>query len=245
MGKTITEILNLHTDMRTKKIAIIGAMDEEIQALTEELKNKIETPWAFTTIYEGILFGRDVIIAKCGVGKVLSAILTQHLIDTYNIDQIICTGVAGSLNNNFNIGDVILSQDLIQHDMDATAVGFERGLIPFTDHKVLMASSILLEKAKSFTSPEFKSLPGRILSGDVFVTHNYHHRNALTDELQGDACEMEGASIALVCTVHKVPFIVIRSISDKADGTSHMDFWEFVKIAAKRSHALVEHILRS
>jgi len=224
--------------MSTKKIAIIGAMDEEIQALTEELKNKIETPWAFTTIYEGILFDREVIIAKCGVGKVLSAILTQHLIDTYEIDQIICTGVAGSLNNNFNIGDVVLPQDLIQHDMDATAVGFERGLIPF-------ASSKLLEKAKSFTSSEFNSLPGRILSGDVFVTHNYHHRSALTDELHGDACEMEGASIALVCTVHKIPFIVIRSISDKADGTSHMDFWEFVKIAAKRSHALVEHLLRS
>lgn len=230
--------------MKTRRIAIIGAMDEEIKALTDQLEDKRIIPWAFTTLYEGKLFNKDVLIAKCGVGKVLSGILTQHIIDSYNLEYLICTGVAGSLNNKFEIGDVVVSQDLIQHDFDATAVGFKRGQIPFTDHNVITATNSLIEKALQFTPSNFKVSAGRILSGDVFVTHSYHNRKLLTEELHGDVCEMEGASIALVCTIHKIPFLVIRSVSDKADGSSHMDFWEFVKIAAERSHHLVEHLLK-
>lgn len=226
-----------------KPIVILGAMDEEIQRLKDETEIKTTTPWAYTNIIEGKLKGKDVVIAKCGVGKVLSSILAQHCIERFNPSALLFTGVGGALNPKLEIGDIVVAKETIQHDMDARAVGFERGLIPFTEYRIIPTDEKLRSLALSIKIPGIKIFEGRILSGDQFITHENPHRDVLVNELKGDLTEMEGAAVGLVCAIHKVPHLIVRSVSDKADSASTVDFWEFMKGAAERSKKLILAIL--
>lgn len=184
---------------------------------------------------------------KSGVGKVFSAMICQKLIDEFNVRKVIFSGVAGALSKRLNILDVVVANDLICHDVDATVLGFKRGEIPYSGYRVFSCSNDL--KSLAFGArlkSNNKMIKGRILTGDQFFSHKDKKKNKyLVEELKGDAVEMEGAAVAQVCTVNQVPFLVVRTISDKADGKAGKDFNSFVKVAADDSFEIIRHVLEN
>jgi len=183
-------------------ICIIGAMDTEIDEFQEHAQVSNEIAWSEFIFREAKLLDKNIVIVKSGIGKVYAAMVCERLIDEFNPRAVIFTGVGGALNKELNIGDVVVSRDCIQHDLDAEALGFPRGEIPFTEHRIFSADRVLRTYALSTTIEGKKIIEGRILTGDQFITkkemkdHKY-----LIDELKGDAIEMEGGAIAQVCSL--------------------------------------------
>lgn len=210
-------------------IGIIGAMDEEVSRLKEKMQlNKIEHK-AGMEFFEGDLAGKDVVIVRSGIGKVNAGICTQILVDDFHVEAVINTGVAGSLKNEINIGDIVLSSDALQHDMDATGFGYEPGIIPRMDNSVFVADEELLavaEEVNKKVNPEIQTFVGRVVSGDQFISDK-EKKDYLVKQFAGYCTEMEGAAIAQACYVNNIPFLVIRAISDKADNSATMDYGEF------------------
>jgi 5'-methylthioadenosine/S-adenosylhomocysteine nucleosidase len=189
-----------------------------------------------------MLRGHEIVAVQTGVGKVLSAIVTQHLIDAFSPSAVIMSGVAGALNPGLEKGDILIGTDSIQHDMDATRFGFKRGQIPYTNYHIIPSDRMLLEIARSYKKENLKE--GRILTGDQFFTGRLDPRfSYLSEELEGDAVEMEGAAAGLTAMVNGVPFLLIRVISDMADGSEKGHYLDFIKSASSRSFDLIEHIL--
>ena len=226
------------------RVGILGAMDAEISEFLSHAEKLEHTGWRGFDFHRLRLRGREVILVKCGIGKVFSALVSQHLIDTYLPSALIFTGVAGALNPDYAIGDVVVSRDCIQHDVDGRAMGFARGNLLFTDLKVFAADAGLLASALSARTEGHKIHSGRILTGDQFLTRDeINHHRYLIEELNGDAVEMEGGAMAQVCAVNGLPFVVIRTISDRADGDAVHDFNRFLPVIARNSFAIVDHIL--
>jgi adenosylhomocysteine nucleosidase len=229
-----------------KRIGIIGAMDAEIEEYLKHLSGKKEITWQIFKFYLGKINGRNVVIVKSGVGKVFAAMICQKLIDEFNVGKIIFSGVAGALNEKLNILDIVVAKDLISHDMDATAMGFKRGEIPYSGLRFFDCSNELKKIALGAKIDDNKIIEGRILTGDQFFSNKDRKKNKyLTKELEGDAIEMEGAAVAQVCTVNNIPFLVIRSISDRANDKAAGDFTSFINLAAKNSFKIVEYILKN
>ncbi len=229
-----------------RPVAIIGAMDEEIDLFLKHSKVSREHDWNYFTFRETELEETRVIIVKSGVGKVFAAMISEKLIDEYNPRSVILTGVAGSLNTELEIGDVVISTDCIQHDLDAQALGFMRGAIPYTEHRVFTADPGLRKSALKTRLRGNKVITGRILTGDQFITkHEMKDHKYLVDELRGDAIEMEGGAVAQVCAINSVPFLIVRTVSDRADGTAAEDFNKFMPTVAKNSYNVVKTVLRS
>jgi adenosylhomocysteine nucleosidase len=225
-------------------IGIIGSMDTEISHYLKNSKTKGETSWNGITFYETGLFGRDTVIVKSGVGKVFAAMVCERLIDEFEPRAVIFTGIAGALNGELNIGDIVLSKVCIQHDVDVQALGFVRGTIPYTELREFKADETLLNIAADTRLRGSKVITGTILTGDQFITRKeMKEHKYLTDELHGDAIEMEGGSIAQVCTLNKIPFIIVRTVSDRADGTAASDFNRFLPTVARNSFNVVKNIL--
>ena len=150
-------------------LGIIGAMDSEVQELKNEMPDAKITSVAGMDFYEGHIHDKDVVVVKCGIGKVNAAICTQILADRYKVDSVINTGVAGSLNSDIDICDIVISKDAIEHDMDVTALGYERGVIPDMDNSVFHSDSRLIDVAvKSIEEANLsvKVFTGRVVSGD-------------------------------------------------------------------------------
>ncbi len=229
------------------KIGMIGAMDEEIALYLEAMNGVKETTRAGITYYEGEMEGKSVVLCKSGVGKVNAAVTTQMLIDGFQVDRVIFTGVAGAVHPDLNIGDIVVSTDCMQHDIDVTALGFQPGQIPFTDRWVWEADADLqklaIEAGKDLEAG-VNVVSGRILSGDQFVASR-EKVQWLHDQFNAHCTEMEGAAVGQVCAMNGVPFVVVRSMSDKADGSAHVNFVEFTKLASQRSYAIVAKMLRS
>src|SRR5690606_31155766 len=179
-----------------------------------------------------------------GVGKVLSTCVAQRLIDTYAPKALLLTGICGALAPHLAIGDVVIGSEYLQHDLDVEPLGFPRGQIPYTDLRVIRADRTLLEIASSYQSEDHAVHIGRILTGDQFLTsaERETHRY-LTEELQGAVVEMEGASIATVAYINAVPFLAIRTVSDRANEEAHLDFEKFLPVASENSFELVRHLL--
>jgi adenosylhomocysteine nucleosidase len=217
-----------------KMIGIISAMHEEINAILKIIEApKIKEIAGFKFI-NGKIASEQVIVCECGIGKVNSAICTTILINEFSITKLIFTGVAGALNKSLDIGDVVISKDLMYHDFDVTALGYKMGQIPRMDSSVFKACEELSEIAYNSAitlSNERSVMYGRILSGDVFVGDDNSSKK-IYDELKGDCVEMEGAAVAHACFLFNVPFVLIRIISDKADSEAKVDFPEFVKKSA-------------
>lgn len=231
--------------MKTQPIGIIGAMNEEIDVYLKHLLNKKEFKWNIFTFYEGTMQGKNVVIVKSGVGKVFSAMICQKLIDEYKVNSVIFTGIGGSLNNSLNIGDIVISTDSCHHDFDAQPLGFKRGQISYTDFRFFKAEQKLIDLALSAKLEGHKIIAGRILTGDQFMTNkDKQDKKYLFDELHGDCIEMEGASVAQVCTMNNIPHVIIRSVSDKADGSAAADYDKFRFIVGENSFRIVEHMLR-
>ena len=229
----------------TAPIALIGALDEEIKAYLDQLAHTKTTQWNSLTFYEGSLFGQSVVLVKCGVGKVFASLVTQKLIDAFQPKAIVFTGVAGALNPSYEVGDIVVAHDCIQHDLNTTALGIPRGQVPYTDFRFFETDTKLKTLALS-AETEHTLHSGRIVTGDQFLTqkelHDYHY---LTTELAGDAVEMEGAAVGFVCAVNAIPFLLIRTISDKADDEAGQSYTEFLPVVAHNSVAVIKHLFNA
>lgn len=225
----------------TDKTGIIGAMDIEVAALKELLTNPKTTTLAGMEFCEGKLGGTDVVIVQCGMGKVNAGICAHTLINTFGVKCIINTGVAGSLDAEINIGDIVVSTDAVQHDFDVSPIGFARGEIPYTGLYAFQADEALRAKAVSAvhaSAPDASVFEGRVCSGDQFITTN-EQKKTIRENFGGECCEMEGGAIAQACYLSGTPFVIIRAISDKVDGSETMSFDKFKGIAAARCAAIV------
>jgi len=222
-----------------KVIGIIGAMEEEILLIKNHINNLVEEEIASIKFYFGEIDNKKVVLTQSGIGKVNSAVTATLLIEKFNVSGIVFTGVAGGVNSDLNIGDIVVSTDLVQHDFDLTSFGRKMGEIPNIKSLSIFADKNLIEIANSSISEiGLNFVNGRIISGDQFINSKEKIKE-LRDVFNADAVEMEGASVAQVCYLFNTPFVVIRSISDKADDNSHVDFNEFVKIAADNSAKIV------
>ena len=172
-------------------------------------------------------------------------ICAQILADVFSVDAIINTGIAGSLNKNINIGDIVLSTDVVQHDMDATGFGYRKGQIPQMPVFFFNADDNLRRLAAEVckeVNPDIQVFEGRIASGDQFVC-DQDVKNRIVSEFSAYATEMEGAAIGQAAYLNEIPFLVVRAISDKADGSAQMDYSEFEKAAVDHSVRLTLNML--
>ena len=218
---------------------IIGAMEVEIEKLREAMQIRQVQSYAGMTFYSGSLYAQDVVLVKSGIGKVNAALCVQVLCDRFGVERVWNTGIAGSLDARIRIGDIVISSDALQHDMDAVAFGYPKGTIPQMETSVFPADLRTIALAKSVCEEELSELSafcGRVLSGDQFVA-DPKKKQELSETFQGLCTEMEGAAVAQAAFLNNVPFCIIRAISDQADDSADMDYETFEKLA-------VEHMVR-
>ncbi|MCL2703644.1 MAG: 5'-methylthioadenosine/adenosylhomocysteine nucleosidase [Defluviitaleaceae bacterium] len=230
-----------------KTIGIIGAMDEEIAVLKPKLEMISAKSIVGTEFYMGKLRDVSAVVVRCGIGKVNAAVCVQVLSDMYGVDCIINTGVAGGLDPRLSVCDVVISKDVVQHDFDATMFGYEAGIIPRMPVSFFEADSELVsaaEKACDVVLSGHKAILGRIASGDLFVSRK-EDKDRIINVFSASCVEMEGAAIGHACYLNKIPFVIIRAMSDTADGGATEDFNKFVIKAAEQSGAIVERMLLS
>ena len=217
------------------KLGIIGAMAVEIAALKENMRDIQTTQKAGMNFYEGKLEGLDVVLVQCGVGKINAAMCTQILIDCFAVTHVINTGIAGSLLAELDIGDLVISKDAIHHDFDLRFWGRPVGQVPGMDVIAFPADAemvtLAFAAAESVNAGHTKI--GRVASGDQFICSKEQKEKIIADT-EGICAEMEGASIAHTAYRNKIPFVIIRAISDKADDSAEMDYPTFEAIAADR-----------
>lgn len=225
-------------------IGIIAAMNEELEILLSEMSLEEKKVKANMTFNKGKLWGKDVVAVVCGIGKVNAAICTQILASEFGVDKIINVGVAGGISKEIYPGDIVIANNLVEHDMDTTSFGDPHGQIPRMDTFDFKCDKELVEAAKKAcaNTKELNTFTGRIVSGDVFVA-DLEKIKWLEKEFNALSCEMEGASIAHTCYLNNIPFVVIRSISDNANNGAHMDFQKFTPIAVKNSTAILKEML--
>jgi len=217
-----------------KKTGIIGAMETEVCRLKELLTDITISNIAGMEFYEGILVGRPVVVVRSGVGKVNAAVCTQILIDRFEVNRILNTGAAGSLDNRIDIGDIVLSTEVIHHDVDATMFGYPYGQLPQMQEFAFPADDhlrALASEACGRVNMDLHIYNGKVLSGDQFI-HTDEKKFWLVDHFNGLCCEMEGAAIGHTAYINHIPFLVIRVISDKADHSISVDYQEFEDRAA-------------
>lgn len=225
-------------------IGIIAAMAEELEILLKDLSIEEKKERANMTFHKGKLYGKDVVAVVCGIGKVNAAVCTQILVSEFNVTKVINVGVAGGIGKDIYPGDIVIADNLVQHDMDTTAFGDKMGQIPRLDTFDFKCDKELVAAAKEACEKidELNCFSGRIVSGDVFVA-DVEKIRWLEKEFGAISCEMEGASIAQVCYLNKTPFVVIRSISDNANNGAHMDYEKFTPIAVKNSTKILKTML--
>ena len=226
-------------------IGIIGAMEEEVALLKEAMELKEVVEYATMSFCRGNLYDKDVVVVKSGIGKVNAGICAQILVDKFNVKVLINTGIAGSLDAAIDIGDMVISTDLVEHDMDASIFGDPIGQIPRMDTFSFPADPSLVEKAVEANmeaNPDIKTFTGRIVSGDQFVSSSVV-KEKLVENFQAKCTEMEGAAIAHAAYLNKVSCVIIRAISDKADNSATMDYPSFEKKAIEHSVKLVQNLL--
>ncbi|MDO4264964.1 MAG: 5'-methylthioadenosine/adenosylhomocysteine nucleosidase [Eubacteriales bacterium] len=227
-------------------LAFIGAMEDEVAGIRAALSDTEAKEYAGRTVIEGTYQGARAVIVQAGIGKVNAALCTQMIIDRYAPSAIINTGIAGSLNSSIAIGDLVLSTDAVEHDVDATTFGDPAGQVPnmdvfsFTADEGLRA---LAKEAAAAVLPDVGCHEGRVLTGDQFIS-SQEKKDWLVNTFAGDCCEMEGGAIAQVCHVNKVPFLIIRAISDSADNSAHMDYPAFEQMAIANSVKLALELIR-
>lgn len=219
-----------------KKIGIIVAMKEELEEILKIMNNINKKEIYNIQYFEGSINTTDIIIVESGVGKVNAARITQILIDKLEVKEIINVGSAGALNEELNIGDIVIADKLVQHDFDITAFNHNKGYITGVGDYIQTDKSLIekfINLASKIENKTYEIRVGTIASGDIFCTDT-KMKDKIQEKFDADCVEMEGAAIAQVCYLDKVPFIVIRSISDTPNGNNAIVFDEFVKLAAKR-----------
>ena len=244
-----------HTSPST---AIIGAFDEEVQIIKNKMQNKQTQTIMGMKFLVGKLKGRSIVLAQTGVGKVNAAMTTTLILDHFQPTEVIFTGIAGGLNPKLQPGDIVIGEKIAQHDLgDFTSNGFiKEGVknpingirnpvfIPSDPRLITLAQQAsrnttyeIIKKTKD-AGKQPHVLTGTIVTGDIFIASS-SKKVELRENFKADAVEMEGGAVAQVCYQQKVPFIVIRSISDEADQNAQLDIKQFYKIAARNSAELV------
>ncbi|TQI68043.1 5'-methylthioadenosine/adenosylhomocysteine nucleosidase [Clostridium sp. KNHs216] len=227
-------------------IGIIGAMSVEVENLIAVMTDKSTQTVSSVVYYTGRIENIDCVVAKCGVGKVAAAVCTQTMILNYHPSAVINVGVAGGIGGNIHIGDIVVSSGLVQHDMDTTAIGDEKGLISGLNIVTIPASTRLVDLVVSTAKQIYGQgvHVGVIATGDQFISSGEKLREIARD-FQASACEMEGGSIAQVCYINHVDFVVIRAISDNANEAANIDFAAFAISSAHKTAELITKILPS
>ncbi len=218
-------------------LGIIGAMEVEVARLKEAMEQLKVHQKAGMEFYKGKLAGCEAVVVRSGIGKVNAAVCAQILIDDFSADRIVNTGIAGSLQDKIDIGDLVISSDTLEHDMDATGFGYAPGVIPQMDCSTFAADEGLIALARECcgrVNPDIHAFVGRIVSGDAFISDK-EKKAWLSETFHGMCTEMEGAAIAHTAYLNQVPFLIIRAISDKADDSARMDYPEFEKQAVEHS----------
>ena len=227
------------------KLGIIGAMQVEVELLLGAMENKTEKTVAGSTFYEGTLEGLDAVVVQCGVGKVNAAICAQILCDCFGVTHLVNTGIAGSLCPDLDIGDLVVSTDAMYHDFDCVNFGYPMGQVPGMDVLTFPADETMIgyayAAAESVNPGHTKK--GRIATGDQFVAVK-ELKDKIIANTQGLCTEMEGAAIAQTAYRNKVPFVILRAISDKADNSATMDYPTFERIAAHRCAEVTRTLAR-
>lgn len=227
-----------------KTIGIIGAMDSEIALLTNKMEHKRQVQAEGTVFFCGELAGKQVVVAKCGIGKVCAALCAQSMALRFGVTHLINTGVAGGLNPRLRIGDLVVSRDAVQHDFDISAFGHVKGYMGggdgsqptrFAADRELIGC---MERAAGKALGGRRYLLGTIASGDQFVEDGAY-KQYLAQTFGADAVEMEGAAVAQAAQSNGVPFLILRAISDLADGQANVSFDQFEREAADVSASLV------
>ncbi len=226
-------------------IGIIGAMHDEVELLQKEMQIEEIIEKAGMKFHKGELCGKKVVIVQSGIGKVNAALCAQILVDRFHVDALINTGIAGSLNAAIDIGDIVISKDAVQHDVDASTFGDPVGQVPNMDVLAFPADERLAELAKEANeeaNPDIHTFVGRIASGDQFIAEA-GVKQRIIDRFGADCVEMEGASIAHAAYLNKIPCVILRAISDKADNSAEMDYPAFEQKAIEHSVRLVQNLL--
>ena len=221
------------------KLGIIGAMEQEVETLLEQMENKTAFAKAGSAFYEGKLAGLDAVVVQCGIGKVNAALCVQILCDCFGVTHVVNTGIAGSLSADLDIGDLVISRDAMYHDFDCVHFGYPMGKVPGMDVVAFPADETLADLAYAAAEEvnPGHTRRGRVASGDCFVADKAVKDRII--EITGALCtEMEGAAIAQTAYRNGVPFVIIRAISDKADDSAEMDYPTFERIAAHRCAAV-------
>jgi adenosylhomocysteine/aminodeoxyfutalosine nucleosidase len=224
------------------KLAIMGAMEEEITPLLEYFTDINKIDYADNTYYEAKLGELDVVIAYSKIGKVFSSLTASTMIQKFGCDTLLFSGVAGGINPELKIGDLIVANKLSQHDLDITAFGHPYGFVPGgsvyveTDEKL---KNIALEVAHE---NDIKIIEGIIATGDQFVADE-KRKEFIESTFKADALEMEGASVAVVCDALNVPCLILRAISDTADMDAGFSFEEFLVSSAKNSASFLMKVI--
>lgn len=229
------------------KIGIIGAMDVEVARLTQSMEKEREMEKAGMHFCEGRIGGTEVVVVRCGIGKVQAGLCVQILCDLFDVTHVINTGVAGSLEEEINIGDVVISIDAMYHDMDVTGLGYEPGQVPQMDVLAFTADAQLREaavKACREAAPEIGVFEGRVVSGDQFICDRTQ-KEKIKETFGGLCTEMEGAAVAQAAHVNGIPYVIVRAISDKADESIVVSYAEFEAKAAEHCAAIVEHLVKN
>jgi adenosylhomocysteine nucleosidase len=227
-------------------IGIIGAMDEEVNILKSKMQVDDIIKKASMEFFKGMLNKKEVVIVRSGISKVNAAVCTQILVDDFKISRVINTGIAGSLQNKIDIGDIVISSDALQHDVDATGFGYELGVIPRMETSIFTADKKMIELAKKVCEneiPDITAHVGRVVTGDQFISDK-EVKERIESNFHGYCTEMEGASIAQVAHLNNIPFVILRAISDKADDSATVDYPTFEKKAIEHSVILVENMLK-
>ena len=226
-------------------IGIIGAMEDEVAELKISMEIEEVVEQASLSFCRGKLSGKEVVVVRSGIGKVNAAVCAQILADRFGADVIINTGIAGSLDAAIDIGDIVISTDAVEHDMDASTFGDPVGQIPQMDTFSFPADEKLVKLAKEVNekiNPDIHTWTGRIVSGDQFVSSN-EKKEQLIRLFDAKCTEMEGAAIAHTAYLNHISCVIIRAISDKADNSASMDYPAFEEAAIRHSVRLIEALV--
>lgn len=226
-------------------IGIIGAMEDEVAELKKSMEIEEIVSTASFSFCRGKLSGKEVVVVRSGIGKVNAAVCAQILVDRFGADVIINTGIAGSLDAAIDIGDIVISTDAVEHDMDASIFGDPVGQIPRMDTFSFPADESLVKLAKEVNekaNPDIHTWTGRIVSGDQFVS-SAEKKDQLIRLFDAKCTEMEGAAIAHTAYLNKISCVIIRAISDKADNSASVDYPTFEAAAIRHSVRLIQALV--
>ena len=229
------------------KIGIIGAMEVEVETLKAKMDVKRTVKKASMEFFEGTLGNTEVVVVRSGIAKVNAGVCVQILVDVFEVTHVINTGAAGSLDARIDIGDIVLSTDACYHDVDVTIFGYKKGEVPQLGTASFTADASLREKAKAaikVAAPDLGVFEGRVCSGDQFIS-SQEVKDRIKEDFDGMCTEMEGAGIAQACYLNNIPFLIIRAISDKADGSKIVDYPVFEAKAAKDCAAMTLELLKT